>query len=121
MTNKEMVIERKKNGEKRTYIASSLGISIYKVNRILSEHGWRSKHPYYTTKKTKNVNLDTEIEEWNISYPVYLCLRRSGIQTVNDINNRNAKIRGLGKKGLNEILHALGDRFNYNEILIKNY
>jgi len=65
------------------------------------------------TKKEKV--LEMTIEELDLSVRSYNCLKRAGINTVEDLTNRTEddmmKVRNLGRKSLEEViqkLHALG-------------
>ena len=65
------------------------------------------------TKKEKV--LDMTIEELDMSVRSFNCLKRAGIDTVEDLTNRTEedmiKVRNLGKKSLEEViqkLHSLG-------------
>ncbi|MEN8907000.1 MAG: DNA-directed RNA polymerase subunit alpha [Clostridiales bacterium] len=61
------------------------------------------------TKKEKV--LETTIEELDLSVRSYNCLKRAGINTVEDLTNRTEddmmKVRNLGRKSLEEVLHKL--------------
>ena len=59
--------------------------------------------------------LDMTIEELDLSVRAYNCLKRAGINTVNELVQKNQedmmKVRNLGKKSLEEVeqkLQALG-------------
>lgn len=59
--------------------------------------------------------LEMTIEELDMSVRCFNCLKRAGIDTVEDLINRTEddmiKIRNLGKKSLEEVvekLHSLG-------------
>ena len=59
--------------------------------------------------------LEMTIEELDLSVRAYNCLKRAGINTVEDLINRTEedmiKVRNLGRKSLEEVigkLHALG-------------
>ena len=65
------------------------------------------------TKKEKV--LEMAIEELDMSVRSFNCLKRAGINTVDDLTNRTEddmiKVRNLGKKSLEEViakLHSLG-------------
>ena len=65
------------------------------------------------TKKEKV--LEMTIEELDMSVRSFNCLKRAGIDTVEDLTNRTEedmiKVRNLGKKSLEEViqkLHSLG-------------
>jgi DNA-directed RNA polymerase subunit alpha len=61
------------------------------------------------TKKEKV--LEMTIEELDLSVRSYNCLKRAGINTVEDLTNRTEddmmKVRNLGRKSLEEVLHKL--------------
>ena len=61
------------------------------------------------TKKEKV--LEMTIEELDLSVRSYNCLKRAGINTVEDLTNRTEedmmKVRNLGKKSLDEVLQKL--------------
>ncbi len=66
--------------------------------------------------------LDMTIEELDLSVRSYNCLKRAGINTVEDLTNRTeedmVKVRNLGRKSLDEVigkLHALGQSFAKRE------
>ena len=52
--------------------------------------------------------LETPIEEIEFSVRAYNCLKRAGVNTVQDLINKReievTKIRNLGKKSLKEVL-----------------
>ncbi len=66
--------------------------------------------------------LEMTIEELDLSVRSYNCLKRAGINTVEDLTNRTeddmVKVRNLGRKSLDEVigkLHALGQSFTKRE------
>ncbi len=66
--------------------------------------------------------LEMTIEELDLSVRSYNCLKRAGINTVEDLTNRTeedmVKVRNLGRKSLEEVigkLHALGQSFSIRE------
>ena len=66
--------------------------------------------------------LEMQIEELDLSVRSYNCLKRAGINTVEDLTNRTEedmmKVRNLGKKSLEEVskkLEAMGFSFANNE------
>ncbi len=74
-----------------------------------------------TTDSTNKV-LDMSIEELDLSVRSYNCLKRAGIQTVQELAEKNEdemiKVRNLGKKSLKEVkekLHELGLGFKPGE------
>ncbi|MCD8095088.1 MAG: DNA-directed RNA polymerase subunit alpha [Ruminococcus sp.] len=65
--------------------------------------------------KDKEKNLEKTIEELDLSVRSFNCLKRAGINTVNDLIEKSAeemmKVRNLGKKSFDEVkekLHSLG-------------
>ncbi len=60
---------------------------------------------------TKEKVLDTTIEELDLSVRSYNCLKRAGINTVQELLQRNEeemmKVRNLGRKSLEEVLVKL--------------
>ncbi len=72
------------------------------------------------TKKEKV--LEMTIEELDMSVRSFNCLKRAGIDTVEDLTNRTEedmiKVRNLGKKSLDEViqkLHSLGLDLKHDE------
>lgn len=61
------------------------------------------------TKKEKV--LEMSIEELELSVRSYNCLKRAGINTVEDLTNKTEeemmKVRNLGRKSLEEVIHKL--------------
>lgn len=107
------------NGSIKPDEAISLGA------RILSEHlnlfidlSDHAKHTEIMVEKEetkKEKVLEMTIEELDLSVRSYNCLKRAGINTVEDLTNRTEedmmKVRNLGRKSLEEVLqklHALG-------------
>lgn len=60
---------------------------------------------------TKDKVLEMTIEELDLSVRSYNCLKRAGINTVEDLTNRTEedmmKVRNLGRKSLEEVIHKL--------------
>ena len=61
----------------------------------------------------KEKMLEMSIEELDLSVRSYNCLKRAGINTVEDLANKTEedmmKVRNLGKKSLEEVLHKITD------------
>lgn len=61
----------------------------------------------------KGKTLETTIEELDLSVRSYNCLKRAGINTVEDLTNKTEeemmKVRNLGRKSLDEVLGKLHD------------
>ncbi|GHV39294.1 DNA-directed RNA polymerase subunit alpha [Clostridia bacterium] len=57
--------------------------------------------------------LELSIEELDLSVRSYNCLKRAGINTVEDLANKTEedmiKVRNLGRKSLEEVLHKLNE------------
>ena len=57
--------------------------------------------------------MELSIEEMDLSVRSYNCLKRAGINTVEDLANKTEedmmKVRNLGRKSLEEVLHRLKD------------
>lgn len=60
---------------------------------------------------TKEKVLEQSIEELDLSVRSYNCLKRAGINTVEDLANKTEddmmKVRNLGRKSLDEVLKKL--------------
>ena len=68
-----------------------------------------------TEKEDNNMEkiLEMSIEEMDLSVRSYNCLKRAGINTVEDLVNKTEeemiKVRNLGRKSLEEVLNRLND------------
>ncbi len=103
------------NGSIKSDEAISLGA------KILSEHlnlfidlSDQAKHTEIMVEKEetkKEKVLEMTIEELDLSVRSYNCLKRAGINTVEDLTNRTEedmmKVRNLGRKSLEEVLQKL--------------
>lgn len=115
----KLTLEVWTNGSIKSDEAISLGA------KILSEHlnlfidlSDQAKHTEIMVEKEetkKEKVLEMTIEELDLSVRSYNCLKRAGINTVEDLTNRTEedmmKVRNLGRKSLEEVLqklHALG-------------
>jgi DNA-directed RNA polymerase subunit alpha len=115
----KLTLEVWTNGTIKPDEAISLGA------KILSEHlnlfidlSDHAKHTEIMVEKEetkKEKVLEMTIEELDLSVRSYNCLKRAGINTVEDLTNKTEedmmKVRNLGKKSLEEVLqklHALG-------------
>ena len=62
-------------------------------------------------EKIKEKVLEMTIEELDMSVRSFNCLKRAGIDTVEDLTNRTEedmiKVRNLGKKSLEEVIQKL--------------
>ena len=64
------------------------------------------------TKSDENVKvLEMNIDELELSVRSYNCLKRAGINTVEELTNKTSedmmKVRNLGRKSLDEVLLKL--------------
>jgi DNA-directed RNA polymerase subunit alpha len=88
--------------------------------KVMSEHldlfidlSDKAKEPIMIEKEEniKEKVLEMTIEELDLSVRSYNCLKRAGINTVEDLTNRTEedmmKVRNLGRKSLEEVLHKL--------------
>jgi DNA-directed RNA polymerase subunit alpha len=115
----KLTLEVWTNGSIKPDEAISLGA------KILSEHlnlfidlSDQAKHTEIMVEKEetkKEKVLEMTIEELDLSVRSYNCLKRAGINTVEDLTNKTEedmmKVRNLGRKSLEEVLqklHALG-------------
>jgi len=115
----KLTIEVWTNGSIKPDEAISLGA------KILSEHlnlfidlSDQAKHTEIMVEKEetkKEKVLEMTVEELDLSVRSYNCLKRAGINTVEDLISRTEedmmKVRNLGRKSLEEVLqklHALG-------------
>lgn len=64
-------------------------------------------------EETKDKILEMTIEELDLSVRSYNCLKRAGINTVEELTSRTEedmmKVRNLGKKSLEEVVQKLGE------------
>lgn len=111
----KLTIEVVTNGSIKPDEAISLGA------KILSEHlnlfidlSDQAKHTEIMVEKEetkKEKVLEMTIEELDLSVRSYNCLKRAGINTVEDLTNRTEedmmKVRNLGRKSLEEVLQKL--------------
>ena len=88
----------------------------------LSEEAKNTEIMIETKEGEKEKVLEMTIEELDLSVRSYNCLKRAGINTVEDLTNRTeedmVKVRNLGRKSLEEVigkLHALGQSFSRRE------
>ena len=62
-------------------------------------------------KEDKEKVLEMSIDELELSVRSYNCLKRAGINTVEELTNRTSedmmKVRNLGRKSLEEVLAKL--------------
>ncbi|MFA6947960.1 MAG: DNA-directed RNA polymerase subunit alpha [Eubacteriales bacterium] len=115
----KLTLEVQTNGTISAKEAVSLGAKILNdhlelfVN--LSEEAKKTEVMVEREETIKEKVLEMTIEELDMSVRSFNCLKRAGIDTVEDLTNRTEedmiKVRNLGKKSLEEVilkLHALG-------------
>jgi len=77
----------------------------------LSESGRNAEIMVEKEESKKEKVLETTIEELDLSVRSYNCLKRAGINTVQDLTTRSEndmmKVRNLGRKSLEEVIHKL--------------
>jgi len=77
----------------------------------LSEHARNTEFMVEKEDLGKEKVLEMAIEELDLSVRSYNCLKRAGINTVEDLIQRTEeemmKVRNLGKKSLEEVLHKI--------------
>ena len=115
----KLTLEVQTNGTITAKEAISLGAKILNdhlelfVN--LSEEAKKTEIMVEREETIKEKVLEMTIEELDMSVRSFNCLKRAGIDTVEDLTNRTEeemiKVRNLGKKSLEEVifkLHSLG-------------
>ena len=77
----------------------------------LSESAKNTEIMIEKEENKKEKVLETTIEELDLSVRSYNCLKRAGINTVQDLTNRSEndmmKVRNLGRKSLEEVIAKL--------------
>ena len=77
----------------------------------LSDEGKKMEVMVEREENVKEKVLEMTIEELDMSVRSFNCLKRAGIDTVEDLTNRTEedmiKVRNLGKKSLEEVIHKL--------------
>jgi len=77
----------------------------------LSENAKNAEIMVEKEENKKEKVLETTIEELDLSVRSYNCLKRAGINTVQDLTTRSEndmmKVRNLGRKSLEEVIHKL--------------
>ena len=86
----------------------------YKVGSELASDRQEGIDNYiYSINNGLDAKCDIPIEELNFSVRTYNCLRRGGIETIEDLLNRShsflTTIRGLGSKAIVEVYQKLHD------------
>lgn len=114
-----LTIEVSTNGTTKPDEAVSLAAKIMsdllKLFIDLSEEGKNAEIVVEKEESKKEKVLEMSIEDLDLSVRSYNCLKRAGINTVEDLANKTEeemmKVRNLGRKSLDEVkykLHGLG-------------
>ena len=115
----KLTLEVKTNGTISAKEAISLGAKILNEHLNLfvelSDEAKKTEIMVEREETKKEKVLEMNIEELDMSVRSFNCLKRAGIDTVEDLTNRTEedmiKVRNLGKKSLEEViqkLHSLG-------------
>lgn len=115
----KLTLEVWSNGSIKPDEAISLGAKILSEHLSLfidlSDHAKHTEIMVEKEETKKEKVLEMTIEELDLSVRSYNCLKRAGINTVEDLTNKTEedmmKVRNLGRKSLEEVLqklHALG-------------
>ena len=77
----------------------------------LSDQGYSTEIMVEKDDKSKEKVLEMTIEELDLSVRSFNCLKRAGINTVEDLINKSEddmmKVRNLGRKSLEEVVYKL--------------
>lgn len=111
----KLILEVKTNKSITAQDAVSLGAKILsehlKLFANLSEETIETEILVEKEEKTKERMLEMSIEELDLSVRSFNCLKRAGINTVDDITNKSEdemmKVRNLGRKSLEEVIHKI--------------
>ncbi len=111
----KLTIEIETNGTICAKEAVSLGAKILNEHLNLfvdlSEQAQRESIMVEREETIKEKVLEMTIEELDMSVRSFNCLKRAGIDTVEDLTNRTEedmiKVRNLGKKSLDEVIQKL--------------
>ncbi len=110
-----LILEITTNGNIKPDEAMSLGAKILNEHlKLFIDLSDQAKNTEIMVEKEddgKEKVLEMTIEELDLSVRSYNCLKRAGINTVEDLTNKNEeemmKVRNLGKKSLEEVLGKL--------------
>ena len=121
--NEEKIL-RMRCQEGKTYreIGEIFHLSTSRIQQITARSKRKLRHPSRTKylkfgiaeieKRKTKIDPATAIEDLNLSYRAFNCLKRAGINTVKDIicmgSTELANIRNLGKISYHEVVSALG-------------
>lgn len=111
----KLILEVKTDGTIEPEDAISFGAKILSEHLSLfidlSEHAKHTEIMVEKEETKKEKVLEMTIEELDLSVRSYNCLKRAGINTVEDLINRTEedmmKVRNLGRKSLDEVLQKL--------------
>ena len=111
----QLTLEIETNGALKPYEAISLAakILVEHLNMFveLTDMAVNMEVMSEAQSDTTNKVLDMTIEELDLSVRSYNCLKRAGIQTVQDLAAKSEddmmKVRNLGKKSLEEVIQKL--------------
>lgn len=111
----QLTLEIETNGALKPYEAISLAakILVEHLNMFveLTDMAVNMEVMFEAQSDTTNKVLDMTIEELDLSVRSYNCLKRAGIQTVQDLAAKSEddmiKVRNLGKKSLKEVKEKL--------------
>lgn len=113
----KLTLEVWTNGTVKPDEAVSLGAKVLNEHLNLfidlSENARHAEIMVTKEEDTKEKVLEMSIEELDLSVRSYNCLKRAGINTVEELTNRTEeemmKVRNLGKKSLEEVLAKLAE------------
>ena len=96
---------------------SSLGAKIYMEHLNifvgLTDEAQKAEIMVEKEEDQKEKVLEMTIEELDLSVRSYNCLKRAGINTVQELANKSEedmmKVRNLGRKSLEEVKHKLDE------------
>lgn len=111
----KLTIEVWTNGSIKPSVAVSLGAKIlnehFNLFMDLSEDAKNTEIMVEKEEAKKEKVLEMTIEELDLSVRSYNCLKRAGINNVEDLINKTEedmmKVRNLGRKSLEEVIHKL--------------
>ena len=87
------------------------GVQTCALPICLSEQGHNTEIMVEKDDKNNSKVLEMTIEELDLSVRSFNCLKRAGINTVEDLTNRTEddmmKVRNLGRKSLEEVVQKL--------------
>ena len=104
--------------EKNEEIANAKEVIINGIKNHLFDNGNRNEI-FRKVLEKNNINIQIKhngdvhyIDDLELSYRVWMCLKREGVKTLEELTHRTMddmmKIRNLGRKSLNELLEFMG-------------